>query len=233
MEGSSKIEVPELVEGPGVGTMSKSSRRQSSATKSLDSIRDDGNTLTAGVDEAGRGCLAGPVVAAAVILDPESPIEGLNDSKVLSESSRNSLYSQIIKNSKAVGIAIVAPSTIERLNILHASLYAMRRSVEKLGLRPDHVWVDGNKTPEMGDIPVQAFVKGDALHACISAASIVAKVVRDTQMKKYNDRYPGYGLDRHKGYATAAHYDALLALGPCPIHRKGFKLVRQETLFEL
>lgn len=187
----------------------------------------------AGVDEAGRGCLAGPVVAAAVILDPKKPIEGLDDSKVLSEQSRKSLYSQIITNARSVGVAIIAPSTIERLNILHATLYGMRRAVFKLDVRPNEVWVDGNKSPDMDDILVKTFVKGDSLHSCISAASIVAKVVRDTQMHKYNERYPAYNFAKHKGYATAAHYDAILENGPCPIHRKGFKLVRQEALFEL
>ena len=178
-------------------------------------------SFIAGVDEAGRGCLAGPVVVAAVILDPKRPIKGLADSKSLSILKKNLLYSQIIKNALSVGIAIVPTSTIERLNILHASLYGMKRSVEKLSQTPSEIWVDGNKKPPIDSIPVKTFVKGDVHHACISAASIVAKVVRDFQMTKYHKRYSLYGFDQHKGYATKKHYDALLTHGPCPIHRKG------------
>ena len=186
----------------------------------------------AGVDEAGRGCLAGPVVVAAVILDPNKPIDGLTDSKALSELKRNLLYTQIIENSMAMGLAIISTSTIERLNILHASLYGMRRAVEKLQVEPEEVWVDGNKSPDLGAVPVKSFVKGDMLHSCISAASIVAKVVRDIQMKKYAHRYPHYGFEKHKGYGTKLHYDRLLDYGPSPIHRKGFRLSRQESLFD-
>lgn len=180
----------------------------------------------AGVDEVGRGPLVGPVVAAAVILDPTRPIDGLADSKKLSEKRRNQLDQLIRERALAFAVASASVVEIDKLNILHASLLAMRRAVEQLSLRPDAVLVDGNRCPEL-DLPCQAVVGGDALHANISAASILAKVARDKMMLELHQSYPDYGFDQHKGYPTRAHLQALERLGPLTEHRRSFRPVRQ------
>jgi len=187
-------------------------------------------TWIAGVDEAGRGPLAGPVVAAAVILDPHRAIDGLADSKVLSAPRREQLAAEIHAHARAVVIAEADTDEIERLNILHASMAAMARAVAGLRPKPVRVLVDGNRLPP--DLAVEAVcvVGGDALEPAISAASIVAKVHRDRLMTTLAEQYPGYGFERHKGYGTRAHLEALERLGPCPAHRRGFKPVRQLTL---
>lgn len=186
--------------------------------------------VIAGVDEAGRGPLAGSVVAAAVILDPENPIAGLNDSKKLSEKKRQLLYGEIQKKSLAWSIAEASVPEIDRLNILHASMLAMKRAVETLELLPTMVLVDGNRIPEIR-MDCRAIVGGDALEPAISAASILAKVFRDQQMLEYHRQYPRYGFDRHKGYPTKLHREMLRIHGPTEIHRKSFAPVQQAELF--
>lgn len=178
-----------------------------------------------GVDEAGRGPLCGPVVAAAVILDPARPIAGLADSKKLSEKRRDQLAVEIREKALAWCVAEASVEEIDRLNILHASLLAMQRAVAGLSVLPTKVLVDGNRCPRL-DVPAQAVVKGDALVAEISAASILAKTVRDAQLRELDRQYPQYGLATHKGYPTAAHLAALRAHGACQIYRKSFGPVR-------
>lgn len=179
----------------------------------------------AGVDEAGRGPLAGPVVAAAVILDPRTPIEGLTDSKRLSAKRRAHLEREIHERSLCWAVARVEADEIDRINILQASLLAMRKAVLGLTQRPMRVLVDGNRCPEL-EMPVQAIVKGDLTEAAISAASILAKETRDRIMGELDREYPGYGLAGHMGYPTKAHLAALEAHGPCPQHRRSFGPVR-------
>jgi len=179
-----------------------------------------------GVDEAGRGPLCGSVVAAAVILDPARPIEGLCDSKKLSEKKREALAPQIRERALAWAVAEATVEEIDRLNILHASMLAMRRAVLALTLAPDQVIVDGNRCPEL-PFPVTAIVKGDATEPAISAASILAKTVRDEQMRELHLRFPQYGLDAHKGYPTAAHLAAIRQHGVADFYRKSFGPVRQ------
>lgn len=178
-----------------------------------------------GVDEAGRGPLCGPVVAAAVILDPARPIDGLTDSKKLSEKKREQLA--VLIRERALGWAIAEASVeeIDALNILHASMLAMRRAVLALTVAPDQVMVDGNRCPEL-PYPVSALVKGDALEPAISAASILAKTERDAQMRVLDAAYPHYGLAAHKGYPTAAHLAAIRVHGIAPFYRKSFGPVR-------
>ena len=180
----------------------------------------NGEVLVAGVDEVGRGPLAGPVVACAVIL--RAPIEGLADSKVLRPQERERLAG-LLRESAVVALGAASVAEIARLNILHASMLAMRRAVARLQVRPHQVLVDGNRIPPGLELPAEAVVKGDALVDCIAAASIVAKVVRDRAMARLALRWPGYGLDRHAGYPTEIHRAALLRLGPTPHHRLGFK----------
>jgi len=177
-----------------------------------------------GVDEAGRGPLAGPVVAAAVILTPGAIPEGLNDSKTLSEIRRELLLNKIRKFAK-IGIGLAEPEEIDRINILGASLIAMRRAVLALPELPDVALIDGNKRPDL-PCQAQAIVKGDSKSLSIAAASIVAKVTRDRLMGEAEIRYPGYGLEQHKGYPTTSHLEAVKRLGPCPIHRFSFKPVK-------
>ena len=177
-----------------------------------------------GVDEAGRGPLAGPVVAAAVILTPARIPEGLNDSKALSSKQRELLLNAIEKNAQ-IGIGIAEPEEIDRINILGATLAAMRRAVLALPLSPNTALIDGNKLPNL-PCEAQAIVKGDSRSLSIAAASIVAKVTRDRLMVEADSRYPGYGLAGHKGYPTKAHMEAVRDLGPSPIHRFSFKPVR-------
>ncbi|MBL0285297.1 MAG: ribonuclease HII [Zoogloea sp.] len=178
-----------------------------------------------GVDEAGRGPLCGPVVAAAVILDPARPIAGLADSKKLSEKRREQLAIEIREKALAWCIAEASVEEIDRLNILHATMLAMQRAVAGLALVPDRVRVDGNRCPRL-EVPCEAVVKGDSLVAEISAASILAKTARDAQLLELDKLYPQYGLAGHKGYPTAAHLAALRAHGACDIYRKSFGPVR-------
>jgi ribonuclease HII len=182
--------------------------------------------FTAGVDEVGRGPLAGPVVAAAVILDINHGIEGLADSKLLSEVKRNKLAVLIKRYSIAWALGRAEVDEIDSINILQASLLAMQRAVEKLNPRPDHVLVDGNTPPKL-HCSVEAIVKGDQTVAAISAASIIAKVARDAEMVELSKKYPGYGFERHKGYPTKAHLVALNSKGVTPIHRRSFAPVKK------
>ena len=182
----------------------------------------------AGVDEAGRGPLAGPVIAAAVILDPARPIEGLGDSKALSEAARERLAPLIRAHALAWALGSADRAEIDALNILQATLLAMRRAVLALPLRPEHVQVDGNRAPALEDLPctVETVVRGDATVAAIGAASILAKTHRDALMRALERSHPGYGFARHKGYGTAAHLAALRRLGPSSEHRLSFAPVR-------
>lgn len=188
----------------------------------------------AGVDEAGRGPLAGPVVAAAVMLDPDRPIDGLRDSKKLSAAARERLAEVIRREAVAWCVAEASVEEIDRINILQATLLAMRRAVEGLGCAPDDIWVDGNRCP---DWPwrSQAVVKGDDRVAAIAAASILAKTDRDHFMRCLHDAHPQYGFARHMGYGTAQHLEALKAYGACPQHRRSFGPVKlvldQSSLF--
>ena len=181
--------------------------------------------LIAGVDEAGRGPLAGPVVAAAVILDDRQPIRGLGDSKVISPRRRERLFDEIRAKALACCIAEASVEEIDRLNILQATLLAMRRAVEGLRLVPQRVLVDGNRLP-MLNVPAAAIVKGDALVPAISAASILAKVHRDRLCLALHDSWPAYGFAAHKGYPTADHLAALRQHGACPVHRRSYAPVR-------
>ena len=178
--------------------------------------------LVCGVDEAGRGPLAGPVYAGAVILDPARRVNGLADSKVLTPERREVLAARIKERALAWSVAFASVEEIDRLNIFHASMLAMRRAVAGLGLRPAEAWIDGNACPSGLGCSAKAIVDGDAKEKCISAASILAKTSRDAEMTALHERFPQYGFDRHKGYATAEHLEALGRLGPCDIHRRSF-----------
>ena len=182
---------------------------------------DEGFEIVCGVDEAGRGPLAGPVCAAAVILPRDLEIEGLNDSKKLSDKRRRALFEQITAQAVSYGIAFATEQEIDEINILQATFLAMRRAMERLTVRPSIVLIDGNRETDFG-LPVRTIVKGDSLSANIAAASILAKVTRDDFMMQQAELYPQYGFDVHKGYGTCAHYDALRKYGPCPIHRRTF-----------
>lgn len=182
--------------------------------------------LVAGVDEVGRGPLVGDVVAAAVILDPQRPIKGLADSKKLSEKRRESLYIEIIEKSLAWSIASASPAEIDELNILHASMLAMQRAVEGLSVVPGFAYIDGNRCPVLS-CPSEAVIKGDSKIAEISAASIIAKVARDREMKVLDALHPEYGFAKHKGYPTALHFEALELHGPLDEHRRSFKPVKR------
>jgi len=182
--------------------------------------------LLAGVDEAGRGPLVGNVVAAAVILDKHKPIDGLNDSKKLTAKRREQLAQQIRETAIAWSVISIDAAEIDRINILQATMLAMQQSVAQLTIEPGHVFVDGNRCPDI-NLPVTAIIKGDARVAEISAASILAKVERDAQMLALNESYPQYGFDKHKGYPTKAHFEALAEYGPCPEHRHSFRPVRE------
>lgn len=174
-----------------------------------------------GVDEAGRGPLAGDVYAAAVVLDDETLIDYLNDSKKISESRREKLYDEIIDRAKAYCIATATVEEIDRLNILEATMLAMKRAVEGLGIKPDMAMVDGNRLPEL-DCPAQCVIKGDATSASIAAASVLAKVSRDRYMMDIAEKYPQYGFEQHKGYGTALHCEMLRKYGPSEVHRRTF-----------
>ena len=188
-----------------------------------------GIQFVAGVDEAGCWLLSGPVVAAAVILDANNRIEGLGDSKTITEKKRQRLALEIQQKSIAWAIGQVEHEQIDELNILNASMLAMQRAVQGLGVSPHHVQVDGNRCPEL-NCSVESIVKGDALVAAIGAASILAKVTRDTLMIEMDDRYPGYGFAKHKGYPTKQHTEALARLGVCEIHRRSYAPVRKFLL---
>jgi len=187
---------------------------------------DAGAAGLCGVDEVGRGCLAGDVLAAAVILDPHRPVAGLADSKCLSAARRERLYEAIIGRAVAWAVGRATVAEIDRLNILQASLLAMHRAVAALEPAPDFVVVDGNRLPSW-PYAARAVIGGDALVPCISAAAIVAKVTRDREMQMLDVSFPGYGFARHKGYGTAEHRGALARLGPCALHRAGFAPVRR------
>lgn len=184
-------------------------------------------TLVAGVDEAGRGPLAGPVCVAAVMLDPERPIEGLDDSKRLTPRRREALYPLITERALAWHIVLVDCTEIDRINILQATMQGMREAVAGLSTPPQLALIDGNRVPEELPCSGRAIVGGDHLVAAISAASILAKVRRDRFMIELDTRYPGYGFAGHKGYGVKAHMDALERLGPCPEHRRSFAPVRR------
>ncbi len=192
-------------------------------TASLDAGAD---TIMAGVDEAGRGPLAGPVVAAAVVLSTAYSIDGLADSKTLSAQRREALAIEIRAHATAWALGMASVEEIDRLNILQATLLAMQRAVQGLGMTPDLVLVDGNRAPRLS-CPVRTVVRGDALIKCISAASILAKVARDAILQHLDAEYPGYGFAVHKGYPTVAHQRALETLGPSPVHRRSFGPVKR------
>lgn len=183
--------------------------------------------IIAGVDEAGRGPWAGPVTAGAVILDPAQPIEGLTDSKKLTEARRDALAPLIRERAAAWSVAHATPEEIDRLNIRQATFLAMERAVAGLGLVPGHILVDGNALPANLPCSAEAIVKGDLTEPAISAASILAKTVRDGLMKELDAAFPAYGFARHKGYGTAAHAAALGEHGPCPHHRQSFAPVKR------
>lgn len=190
--------------------------------------------LLAGVDEAGRGPLAGPVIAAAVVLDPARPIAGLRDSKQLTAAVRARLALQIRAHSLVFAVGAAEVAEIDALNILQASLLAMRRALLALAQRPDIIMIDGNKAPQLADVfadcRIETLIGGDRLEPAISAASIIAKTYRDALMGQLDLQFPGYGLARHQGYPTSAHLEALRRLGPSPIHRRSFAPVRSALL---
>lgn len=187
----------------------------------------DSSLIKAGVDEAGRGPLAGPVVVAAVILDPARPIAGLDDSKKLSEKKREALFPLIVERALAQCVVIVEAEEIDRINIFQATMAGMSRAVAGLAIAPHEALVDGNKLPKDLPCPGRAIVGGDALEPAISAASILAKVTRDRLMVALDDVHPGYGFAVHKGYPTPSHLQALRQLGPTPQHRRSFAPVRE------
>lgn len=180
-----------------------------------------GYKLVCGVDEAGRGPLAGPVCAAAVILPEGVIIDGVNDSKKLSEKKRESLFDVIREQALSYSIAYATVDEIEEINILNATMLAMRRAIDGLDIKADYAMIDGNKIPPL-DIDAECIVKGDAKSMSIACASILAKVSRDRLLYKYAEEYPMYGFDKHKGYGTKVHREAILKYGPCPYHRKSF-----------
>ncbi len=182
---------------------------------------EQGYTSVCGVDEAGRGPLAGPVCAAAVILPHGVMIDGVNDSKKLTEKKREKLFAEITEKAVSYSIAWASVEEIEEINILQAAMLAMKRAVEGLSTSPDFAYIDGNKTPNI-TVPCTALVKGDALCECVAAASILAKVSRDRLMYGYAQTYPQYGFDKHKGYGTKLHRDMIAEYGSCPIHRMSF-----------
>lgn len=183
--------------------------------------REEGYDVICGIDEAGRGPLAGPVCAAAVILPRELEIPGLNDSKKLTDKKRRELFDVIVEQAEAYGIAFATEQEIDEINILQATFLAMQRAAAQLNIKTDLALVDGNREPKL-EIPVKTVTKGDSLSASIAAASILAKVTRDRLMEEQDGIYPAYGFAIHKGYGTKKHYEALREFGPCPIHRRSF-----------
>jgi ribonuclease HII len=188
-------------------------------------LRLAGYRRIAGLDEVGRGCLAGPVVAAAVVLPDRHRIKGLRDSKVVPRPKREALYERILDRADAIGVGCVEVEVIDRVNILHATKLAMRQALERLPESPDHLLIDALSLPVV-ELPQRPIIDGDAISASIAAASIVAKVTRDRICDEMEERYPGYGFARHKGYGTRRHYEALLADGPCEWHRRSFAPIR-------
>ena len=186
-----------------------------------EAVRNDYSILC-GVDEAGRGPLAGDVYAAAVILKKDAVIEGVNDSKKISEKKREKLFDEIIEKSEAYCIATASVEEIDSINILQATMLAMTRAVKGLGFTPDIALIDGNKAPEIDGVKTQAVIKGDATSASIAAASILAKVARDRYMKEIAEKYPQYAFEKHKGYGTKLHNELILEHGPSEVHRKTF-----------
>jgi len=184
-------------------------------------------TLICGVDEVGRGPLAGAVVTAAVILDINNPIIGLADSKKLTEKKREKLYTEIMEKALATSFGRAEVAEIDEINILQATLVAMQRAVTGLKIKPDHALIDGNKIPQDLPCSAEAIIGGDGLRDCISAASIIAKVYRDREMVKLAEQYPEYGFEKHKGYGTKLHLAALVEHGATPIHRRSFAPVRR------
>lgn len=189
-----------------------------------------GYLYIAGVDEVGMGCLAGPVIAAAVVLPPHISIPGIDDSKALSPTQRETLAQEIRRTAPVIGIGMVTPSDIDRLNIHRAGLQAMQLAIASLTPQPEYVLIDGRFTLPLG-IPQQALIRGDQQSYSIAAASIIAKVYRDQVMVQYHDQYPVYGFARHKGYGTPEHLAALRTYGPCPIHRRSYRPVETANLF--
>ena len=186
-----------------------------------ESLYDEGYEYICGVDEAGRGPLCGPVVAAAVILPKHGCIEGVNDSKKISEKKREKLYDDIMKGAIAVGIGISDVDVIEKVNILNATKIAMKKAIESLSIKPDYVLIDGNQKIDI-DILQETVVSGDAKSESIASASIIAKVTRDRMLRKFDEMYPEYGFAKHKGYGTKAHIEAIKKYGLTPIHRQSF-----------
>lgn len=176
----------------------------------------------AGLDEVGRGCLAGPVVAAAVILEESRPVRGVHDSKLLAPARREELADAIADRALSVGVGVAPPDEVDAINILRATREAMSRAVRSLAMKPDHLLIDAVSLPDLG-LPQSSIVKGDRLSVSIAAASIVAKVVRDRLMRYYAEIFPGFGFEENKGYGTPAHLDAIARLGPSPIHRRTFR----------
>lgn len=181
----------------------------------------------AGLDEVGRGCLAGPVVAAAVILEESRPVRGVHDSKLLQPERREELADAIADRALSIGVGIAPPDEVDAINILEATREAMSRAVRSLAMRPDHLLIDAVSLPGLG-LPQSCIVKGDRLSVSIAAASIVAKVVRDRLMRYYAAIFPGFGFEDNKGYGTRAHLDAIVRLGPSPIHRRTFRGVWEQ-----
>lgn len=194
-----------------------------------ESLYSKGIKLVCGVDEAGRGPLCGPVVAAAVILKPDSKIEGVNDSKKLSEKKREQVYDNIMENALAVGVGMSDVDVIESVNILNATKLAMKEAISKLKIQPEYVLIDGNQMIDI-TIPGETVVHGDAISESIAAASIVAKVTRDRMLIEWDKTYPEYGFAKHKGYGTKAHTEAIAKYGLTPLHRPSFcaKFVKEE-----
>lgn len=200
--------------------------QRSSSNPSAPSVQSASSATVAGVDEVGIGPLAGPVVACAVILNPADCIDGLDDSKIISEERREALAREIQARALCVSIGRASVEEIDRLNVLQASHLAMKRAVAGLSVTPDHVLVDGNKVPDLG-ISTEAIVQGDKTVPAICAASIVAKVKRDAELVALSVQYPEYGFELHKGYPTAMHRRALRAIGPCPAHRRSYAPVQK------
>jgi ribonuclease HII len=188
-------------------------------------LRLAGFERVAGIDEVGRGCLAGPVVAAAVILPERHRIKGIRDSKMLPRARREALYTQIVDRAEAIGVGCVEVEVIDRINIYQATKLAMRQALARMPDRPDHLLIDALSLREV-DLPQRPIIHGDAISASIAAASIVAKVTRDRICDEFDRRYPGYGFARNKGYGTRRHYDALVVDGPCEWHRRSFAPIR-------
>lgn len=186
-----------------------------------DAAKRDGYSVICGIDEVGRGPLAGPVFAAAVVLPEHLVIDGLNDSKKLTPKKREALYDVIVGSAAAYGVGFATECEIDEINILQATFLAMERAFGRLGVHPDCALVDGNRMPRL-EIHTRLIVRGDSLSASIAAASILAKVTRDRLMCEIDGIYPGYGFAQHKGYGTAQHFEALRELGPCPVHRRTF-----------